>query len=178
MKDWKELSLQELRWVQPGMGREYYELRDPDNEVIATLNRVNWWRSYYEVNAPGNRWSFERKGIFRQHVVIRSIVTGDEPAHFEFRGMSGGGRLTFHDGRVFHWRQSNFLGTKWVWTDDDGTPVLGFQDSGLLRYNGEMSIAPLAEDMPSLALLVFLGWYLRSLQRQDAAAAVVVTAGG
>lgn len=174
MKAWKELSLQDLRWTQPRMGHEYYELCSSDGDVVATMQRIQWWRSYYEVNAPGNRWSFERKGFFRQHVVIKAVATGEEPAHFRFKGF--GGRLTFNDGRVFNWRQSNLWGTKWVWTDENNTPVLGFQDSGFLRYNGEMSIAPLAEDMPSLALLVFLGWYLRSLQRQDASA--VVVAGG
>ncbi len=164
MKAWKDLELDGLRWVDVGGYR--YELRGPDDDVIATMKRPSWWRSVIEVDAPGNRWRFERRGWWRQHITIQTAVTGDEPARFEYRGMSGG-RLVFGDGRVYEWRQNNFWGTKWAWVTADGAPLLGFQSGGILRLNAEVSGAPAASDLPSLALLVFLGWYLLTLYHED-----------
>lgn len=164
MKEWKDLELQGLRWIQKGGWGRNYELQNENGEIIATLKRPRWWSDYAEVDAPGNRWTFEHKGLMRRVIVIRSMGTGDQPATYEK------GRLKFPDGREFLWRQNNLWGTKWVWTTEDGQPVLGFQAGGFLRYRGEMSIPPDVEDMPSVALLVFLGWYMVSQYYEDASA--------
>ncbi len=172
MKAWKDLELDGLRWVEAGGGR--YELRSADDEVVATMKRLRWWSSAVEVDAPGNRWRFERRGWWRQRITIQTAVTGDKPASFDYRGLSGG-RLTFTDGRVYDWKQSNFWGTKWAWVTPDGQPFLGFQSGGVLRMNAAISSAPAAHDLPSLALLVFLGWYLLTLYKEDSASAIAVS---
>ncbi len=173
MKAWKELELDGLRWVEVGSYR--YELRTQDDEVIATMKRLRWWNSAVEVDAPGNRWRFERRGWWNRRITIQTAVTGDEPARFEYRGMSSG-RLIFADGRAYDWKQSNFWGTKWAWVTPDGEPFLGFQSGGILRLNAEVSSAPAARDLPSLALLVFLGWYLLTLYQEDTAGSTVIVA--
>ena len=173
MKAWNDMELNGLNWAQSGALSRHYELRNDNGDVLGTLRRRRWWSSYTEVEAPGNRWSFERRGLFRRHIVIQSIGTGDEPARFDYRGVSEG-TLTFPDGRTFDWRRSNFWGTKWAWIDPEAdTPFLGFQSGGLLRLNGELRIDPGAEDMPLLAMLIFLGWYLVTLHYEDSSSSVV-----
>lgn len=170
MKDWKELELQGLHWVQAGaMGRRH-ELRTETDEVIATMERPKWYSNDAEVNVPGNRWRFQRRGIFRQEIIITAAATGDEPARFHYRGINRGGELIFRDGRRYLWKQSGFFGSKWAWVTPEGEPFLGFQSGGLLRLNGQLSIAPAAESMQSLALLIFLGWHLLTLYREDMSA--------
>jgi hypothetical protein len=176
MKDFKDLDLQELHWVQSGGWGRNYELRNDADEVVAKLTRPRWWSSYAEVDIPGNRWSFERKGLFQQRIIVKSLGTDDEAAEFIYR--FNGGLLEFPDGRKFRWKQSNFWGTKWAWVTEDGQPVVGLEGKGVLRFRGEMSLAPRSAEMQSLALLVFLGWYLLILHReQSSSSAVVVTAG-
>lgn len=172
MKEWKDLELDDLHWKELGGNR--YELRDADEQAIATMQRRRWWSTYVEVDAPGNRWSFERKGFWKRHIVIQSVGTGMEPARFDYSNWNGG-KLTFADGRVFEWRQSDFWGSKWAWMTTDRQPFLGFASGGFIRMNAALSIAPEARDMPSLALMVFLGWYLLMLHREDTAAVVAAT---
>lgn len=172
MKDWKDLELQELRWIQSDSWGWSYALCGEDGEPIASMRRPHWWNEYIEIDAPGNRWSFSRKGFFNRRIEIKSIGTGDEPATYSYSGS----RLEFKDGRVYFWRRSNFWATKWAWVDEDGQPLVGFETGGMMRLRGDLSIPPEATELPSLALLVFLGWYLTVLNRQDTSAAVVVAA--
>ncbi|MBZ0281679.1 MAG: hypothetical protein K8L97_13150 [Anaerolineae bacterium] len=175
MKDYKELDLQQLEWIQKGGFSQNYELRDEDGEVVAQLNRPHWYSRYAEVDAPGHRWGFEPKGFFRRKIIVKSLGTDEEIAVFNY-GLSNG-TLNFADGRVYHWRQSNFWGTKWAWTTDDGEPIVGFESKGLLRYRGEMSLSPASDEISHITLLVFLGWYLVTLHYEDSAASTVVVTG-
>jgi hypothetical protein len=165
MKQVKELELQNARWVQTRWWKEDYELRSPEGELLATMTRPHWWNSYTEIEAPGNRWSLERKGLFRRRIEIRSIGAESSPAEFIYQWV--GGRLELPDGRVFFWKPGNFWGTRYVWTTADGEPIIGYKAGGGLEVSGEMSVAPAAADMPLFGLLMFLGWYLAVLNRED-----------
>jgi hypothetical protein len=167
MKEWKELDLQGLHWEQQGAMGRHFALKTDEGNVIATLVRPNWLNNDAEVNMPGNRWRFERRGFFRQHINITAVATGAQPARFEYHTF--GGELIFRDGRRYHWKQSGFFGTKWAWVTPDGEPFLGFQSGGLLRLNGEVSASSRAEETESLMLLMFLGWHLLTLYHDDAA---------
>ncbi len=169
MKRLKELELQDARWVQSRWWKQDYELRSPQGDLLATMTRPHWWSSYTEIEAPGNRWSLERKGFFRRRIEIKSIGTQSSPAEFIYHML--GGRLELPDGRVFFWKPGNFWGTRYVWTTEGGTPIIGYKLGGFLKVSGELSVEPDAADMPLFGLLMFLGWYLVILYRQDSAAA-------
>lgn len=159
-----------LMWVKGRGGKPRYELQTADGEVLGTITR-SYWTSRAEVDAFGNRWTFDRKGFFRQRVVIRSVGTGEEPAEFIYEITKG--RLVYPDGRVFVWKQGDFWGTKWVWLTEEGEPLIGFHARGFLNIKGEISYnADLANDKAP-SLLIFLGWYLYMLYQDDATAATV-----
>lgn len=168
-----ELEDQGLKWVQTSGWKQSYELRDANDNVIATLRRPSMWSSRAEVDAPGNRWIFERKGWFRQRVIIRSVGTGEEPASYIYHSTKG--RLQYPDGHVFLWKQGNFWGTKWMWTTEDGEPLIGFQTKGFLKMGSEIELNSDLASEKAPSLLIFLGWYLYTLYSEDSAAVIAAT---
>ncbi|HEX2906376.1 MAG TPA: hypothetical protein VHO69_05905 [Phototrophicaceae bacterium] len=169
-----ELENQAIRWQKPGFWKNEFVLQGDDGEVLARIHQPKWWSSLAEVEGVGNHWTFERKGFWRQRVEIRSAGTGDEPAVFRYN-WQGTGRLEYPDGRVFHWTQGNFWGTKWAWTDADGNPLVGFQTKGSLKLSADISLDSAVESAKAPTLLIFLGWYLIVKHYEDTAAAVAAT---
>ncbi|MCC6612895.1 MAG: hypothetical protein IT320_05405 [Anaerolineae bacterium] len=169
MKGLNELEMQDLHWMQPSMWRREYELRTGNGELIGKMNRRGFWREVAEVEAVGNRWTFRRLGFFNRRIEIQSVGTGESPAQFDYRFV--GGKLIFPDGRELVWRSSNFWSTRWAWSLPDGTPIVGFKIGGAFKINSEISLDPELADQKGLPLLIFLGWYLYLLHRDDSAAA-------
>lgn len=169
MKTINELAEMNVKWKQKGWSGQRFELRSESGDVIGTLKITGIWRTVVRVEALGNRWEFERFGLFRPHLVIRAAMTGDEVARFSLTNKT----LTFRDGRQFVWRSSNFWGTKWVWTTSEGAPVVGFQTTGAFTLGSDIHIEEGAEDKGGLSLLVFLGWYLVILNYQQGAIAAI-----
>ncbi|MCA9886858.1 MAG: hypothetical protein KC546_00740 [Anaerolineae bacterium] len=112
------------------------------------------------------------KGFFNRRVEIMATATNDLVTVFYYKGMGGGGELTLPDGRVFHWKSINFWGNKWAWLEGtDNDPVIGFDTGGWFRARADLTFD---EDADFPALLVFLGWYLHTIKRQETAAATAV----
>lgn len=166
-----ELENQGIRWTKPSFWRNDFELCDEHGAVIASIHQPSWWRDLVEVEASGNRWIFNRKGFWNRRVEIRSAITGDEPAVFRYN-WSGTGQLEYPDGRVFHWKQGNFWGTKWVWTNPDGEPLVGFHTKNSFKLSADISLDPELENAKAPTLLIFLGWYLVVKHHEDSSAAV------
>jgi hypothetical protein len=176
-KDFNDLELQGLRWVQVGgawgWGRDF-NLENSDGEVSGTLTRPRWWNhSYAEVDAPGNRWSFQREGFFNRRIVVKSLGTGNEIATYFYR--MGKDKLVLLDGRTFYWKQTDFWGSKHAWLNEHDVPIVGFKAGGFLTFGGQINIDPGVIDMKSLGLLVFMGWYLILLQRSDSSSTAAAT---
>lgn len=171
-----ELENQDVRWEKPSFWKQDFELRAHSGEVIATIRRPRWWSSLAEVEGVGCRWTFERKGFWQRRVEIHSVGTGDRAAVFYYN-WSGAGRLEYPDGRVFHWKQGNFWGTKWVWTDETGQPLVGFHTRGGLKLNADISLDAALEDAKAPTLLIFLGWYLIVKHYEDSSSSMVVVGG-
>lgn len=168
-----ELENQEIKWVKSGFWHEVYQLRSDSGDVLGTMRRTSAWKSRYEVDAVGNRWQFERKGFWRQRIEIVALGSGDQPAVYHYRRPSG--VLTYPDGRTFIWRKAKgWFNNDWLWTDEGGEPIIGFQQGGGFRVNASISMNPELGTQKAPSLLVFLGWYLLTMQRQDAAAAASV----
>lgn len=172
MKGLNELELQGLHWKQKGWLWRESQLLTGDDEVVATLRRPRWWSRAVEVDGIGMRWQMERRGFWRQRIEITSLGTGESPARFDYRWTMTGGTLTFANGTSYVWKQGNLWGTKWVWTDAQGTPVMGFQTGGVFRLGSDVHLDP---NSPAQTLLVFLGWYLILLHTEDVAASAAAS---
>ncbi len=171
-KKWEDLDIQELTWKKNGTwsGMFDYTLQDADGSAVASIKRPNWWSTRIEIDAPGNRWSLERKGFWKHTIKITSLATDDIAAVFHYRWNSEG-HVEMADGRVYYWKSHSIWGSRWAWTDADGKPLIGFHKAGVFVPRGELYFDAETETMRSVPLLVFLGWYLVLLHTMDSAAA-------
>jgi hypothetical protein len=175
-KSLRELELQELTWVPANGWQRSFDLKDEDGTVVARLQRPSWWNSIGEIEAPGNRWRFEPYGFWKQRIRVRSVGLDAVIAEYTPNTWNTHeGTLRFSDGRCFYWQSSDLWGSKWAWVTADGEPILGYRTGGLFSFKGELNIEPDLVDEAGFGVLVFLGWYLVLLNRENGAAAVVAS---
>lgn len=168
MKSLKALEDKTLTWHSRGwLKSARHELVNGAGEVVARVSHLSFWNNDVEVDAPGNRWKFARRGMFNdRHIQIHSVGTGEQIATYHYR-IAKPGLLEFNDGRTLTWQRSGFWGSQYVWLDKDEKPVVGLSESGMFKLGGDVHLTDRVEDEKSLPLLIFLGWYLMWLQAQD-----------
>lgn len=160
---------QEVTWTPSPAAKRTYELR-AGADVFATLTQPSWWRQDRIGVAADGQWTFARVGVFRSRLVITDTTSGVEAASFTSSGWTGKGELTLPDGRSYQWSSGSVWGSKRVWLDETGQPVLRFRQYGVLRWQCAVTVEPRAATEPHLTLLAMLGWYLMLLANDDAAA--------
>jgi hypothetical protein len=91
--------------------------------------------------------------------------------------------VQFSDGRVYLWKVANFWATKYAFSDAQGNVLVTYKSgsdeqklSNLFKQQAQVEVAPEAWQLPELAFLVLLGWYLVILQQEDASAVAAVAA--
>jgi hypothetical protein len=165
MKSINECIDQELRWVHPHLRRRVYELRSGD-EVLARISYTGALSAQVRAETATGLWAFERKGL-RQVITILTLDEHTEPATVK-RGMNGQATLLFPDGREYRWQCSSFWHDVWLWLNDEGTPLLH------LKRGAYVQLEHAARDLPELALLATLGWYLHKQQGEEAATVAAI----
>jgi len=165
MKSINEYSGQELQWIHPHLLHAASELRAGD-EVLARLSSTGALSSRVRAETADGLWMFERTGL-RQAITIQALEAHTELASVS-RGMSGQATLLFPDGREYRWQCSSFWHDDWIWLDDEGTPLLH------LKRGTHVQFEAAAHDLPELALLTTLGWYLRKQQEEEAASVAAI----
>lgn len=165
MKSINECIGQELQWVHPSMLSGEYELRGGD-ELFARLHLKGAFSSQICAETTNGNWIIKRKGI-RQTITVQALDSQTELATIK-RGMSGQGTLLTLDGREYRWRCTSFWRDVWTWLNNEDTPLLH-----LIR-GSRIQLEPVAQDLPDLALLTTLGWYLHKQQEEEATVAAIV----
>jgi hypothetical protein len=128
---------------QIGAGRR--ELTAPSGAVTGWLDIPFVGDS--SAHAAEGSWHFDRQGLTQTQVAIQSLPAGWEIARFTWDDvfMSGGGNLTFPDGRWFRWDKTSAVERRqippagvfpgepspvpvkgdWAFLRPDGAPVVG-----------------------------------------------------
>lgn len=165
MKSINEFIGQELQWVHPRLLRSEYELR-ADDELLARIHRKGAFRSQASIETAAGNWMIEQKGL---HKIITVLLPD---AYTELatikRGMSCQATLSFLDGREYRWQRTSFWHDTWTWLNQEGTPLLH------LRRGVHVQFEPAAQDLPELALLAALGWFLHKQQEEEAVAVAAI----
>jgi hypothetical protein len=166
MKTINEYKDQELQWIHPNKLKDEYELRGGD-EAFARFH-LNGASSSHQIVAEtaNGRCIIKRKG-FGQTITILDLDSQSELATIK-RGMSGQSTLLTTDGREYRWRCTSFWRDVWTWLNNEDTPLLR-----LIR-GSRVQLEPAAQDLPDLALLATLGWYLHKQQEEEATVAAIV----
>ena len=166
---------QDVTWTPSSTAKRTYELRAGD-DVLATLTQPRWWRQDRVGAAADGQWTFARAGVFRSRLVINDATSGVEAASFTSSGWTGKGALTLPGGSRYQWSSGNVWGSKRVWLDETGQPLLRFRQSGVLRWQCAVTIEPHAATERHLTLLAMLGWCLMLLSNDDAATVAATVA--
>ena len=162
----------ELIWTQPKAMKMAYDLRAGD-EVVATLEFRNSFGSFATGASADGRWTFKRQGFFRPTVTVRVEGSETDLAVFKDRTWTGGGTIEFPDGRHLL-VSTNFWHTRYEIVTDTESPLVSFRrTAGVFHLSSAMTIHPAAADLPDLAWLGILGWYLKILMYRDQSAAVI-----
>jgi hypothetical protein len=165
MRTINEYKDQELQWVHPNKFKGEYELRGGD-EVFVRFHVNGAWGSKMIAETANGNWTIKRKG-FGQSITILDSDTQSELASIK-RGMSGKSTLRTLDGREYTWSCTSFWKDVWAWFTNEDTALVH-----LIR-GSRVQLEPAAHDLPDLALLTTIGWYLHKLQEEEATVAAIV----
>jgi hypothetical protein len=133
-----------------------------------------------QAEAAEGQWEFEHRGMFFPKVVIRP--TAAVAAAGDAAGSAGDAQgvpptawvvatwrvtptwrgawiLRTPHGRTLRWRQARVTSPDWVCEDEEGHPLIACRltEGAALA---EVQLAPSAQRVPELALVLLLGWYL------------------
>lgn len=151
---------QPLTWHRPFPRRRgAWELRAGD-QLLATIRLQGWARPVAIAECASGRWEFVLEGWFRSRYVIRSLDTGEDVAILHRRRILGGGDLEFPDGTRYEAR-TTFRPLDLEFRLREGTPAfLSFRVTQLFRSKADVTIAPSADTIRHLPLLVCFGCYV------------------
>jgi hypothetical protein len=165
MKSMNECIDLELQWIHTNKLKGEYELRVGD-EVFARFHLKRTHGSQIVAETANGNWIIKWKGI-GQSITILDLDSQSEPATIK-RSMSGQSTLLTLDGREYRWRCTSFWRDVWTWLNNEDTPLLH-----LIR-GSRVQLEPAAHDLPDLALLATIGWYLHKQQEEEATVAAIV----
>jgi len=165
MKSIYESNDQELQWLHPNKFKGVYELRGGD-EVFARFHLNGTCGSQIVAETANDNWIIKRKGI-GQTITILDHASQSQLATIK-RSMSGQSTLLTLDGHEYSWRCTSFWRDVWTWLNNEDTPLLH-----LIR-GSRVQLEPAAHDLPDLALLATIGWYLHKQQEEEATIAAIV----
>jgi hypothetical protein len=168
----REAAGQTLQWRRPHFFSSRYELFTGDR-LLASLDRTGILRQRAMARTGEQQWIFQREGLMGRRVVIYPGGPGSSSGTDELGQAlasiqprwNGTGTLTFYDGRVFTWTRTGNWRPVWSWVGSDNNTVLSMKRGRLLE------IAPMASNLPEVALLSLLGLYMILIREADEAAA-------
>ena len=175
MKKIRELTTQELKWLQPHALKMEYELLD-GHELVATLRFRSSFRSLATGESADGCWTLKREGAFHQHVVIRACDSTQEVAVFRKSLWKCSGTLELPGGRTFR-AHSNVWNTRYTVTSSSEEPVIEMKNYGFFRRAATVRITHRADGVAEIPFLVMLAFYLDVLEQKDAALVAAVGAG-
>jgi hypothetical protein len=158
---------QELQWMRTNVFKRIFELHAGE-QCLATLQQSGLFRQVTVAESDGRRWRFKCQGYLKVVPVIfedaEEASTESAPlASFKRQLRGGGGDLIFSDGHKYTWSCTGLLSLIWTMAGPEGT-LFTLKKSRLLE------IAPAANNLPDLPLLVLFSLYLILREEQEAGA--------
>jgi hypothetical protein len=163
-----------LKWVQPKMFHEAYELRSGD-ELIATLTFRGIASTFATSESEDGTWTFKRVGFWQNKATIRNFGSDKDLAVFKNNTWTSGGTLLFTNGNSYK-ATTNFWMTNYEFQKESGEPIIRFKYGGVFHLSSEVDILPEARTLPEIPILVMFGWYLAVMLYMDSSSAAVVAA--
>jgi hypothetical protein len=167
-------SQQSLKWVQPKIFDNQYELHASD-ELVATLTFRGIEGTFATAECGDGSWTFKRVGFWQNKATVRTRESDLNLAVYRNNTWTDGGTLEFANGNKYK-ATTNFWMTNYEFREDTGERLVRFKYGGIFHLSSEVEILPKARALSELPLLIMFGWYLAVMLYMDSSTAAVVTA--
>lgn len=173
----KTMNAQALYWVQPKAMEKRFELRSADQQYAA-LHFPSAFGSLATASTMDGTWTYKRVGFFSTRITVRAEGSETDLAIFKPKWTGTHGVLEFAMGQTYLWNTANFWGTRFQFTDANGSPLVNFhlgaddwKLSDIFKTQARMEINPGAVGIADLPILATIGFYLLILYQEDSSAA-------
>jgi hypothetical protein len=161
-----------LRWTQPRLFDRNYELRCGE-DTVATLSFRSAFGSLATAETAAGVWTFKRVGFWQTRATVRAEGQPVDLAVFEHNTWSGGGTLTFADGRSLQ-VTTNLWQSRIEFRLDEDRVLFRYHTEGFLRHEASLEVLPEGEQFIELPWLLAFGWYLTVMMYQDSATSAAI----
>ena len=152
---------------KPKIMERKYELAIGE-EVVGTILFPKLFRTLAYVSSGKEEWSLERKGFWKQYIILGRKDQETDLMKFSF-GRMGRSLLSFtgDKGEVYELLKEGFWGRTWVWNKNNVVLMRLHMKFGMKR-SGEVTFE---YNDPMEIILMFAGAYAMILKQRDQAAA-------
>lgn len=178
----KAMNTQTLYWVQPKAMEKRFELRSADHQY-AGLHFPSAFGSLATASTADGTWTYKRVGFFSTRITVRAEGSETDLAIYKPKWTGMQGTLETAAGQTYLWNTANFWGTRFQFTDANGTPLVNFhlgaddwKLSNIFKTQARMEIDPGAVGVSDIPLLATIGFYLINLYQEDSSAATTAAA--
>lgn len=163
----------EMEWSYPEPGEQAFVLRAHGERIgLLRFEKQPGARSVAEWD--GQRWTFERHGLFHPSVTVRCEGSGEIVAAFT-PSPAGGGGVAFSTGKHFGWAREHPWASTWCFrSKEHKSTVCVSQRAGPLTAGAKVTVCPNAATAPETPLLVLLAWYLRVVEFEKLSESIFV----
>ncbi|MFH0988408.1 MAG: hypothetical protein V1799_00135 [bacterium] len=158
-----------LTWSQPKVFSQSYELRFGD-EFVATMTFPKNFSNLAMAHTADGDWSYERTGMFRQKILIRSQNSDEVIAEYQPNPWSNSGTLELPQGKRVVYRASAFRSKSMILTES-GEELIHYVNEGIFRSTTKITMNRRVLHFHDLPMLVMFGFYLIVMSQRDSAAA-------
>jgi hypothetical protein len=167
MRSINEINNSILYWTQNlSSVKPEYELLTSEGNLLGTLQWEKILSSSAFAESADGKWSFTKKGIIKQQIIIRVIETEHDIAKFSIN-WNGSGKLEFgEEQNKFNWNRTSLLHNEWSFTDTNEKKIVTLKPR-LIKSECDVEITKTSQSTSINFLLIALGWYLIVLLSTD-----------
>ncbi len=169
----------DLRWAQPHFGRRWWELRALDGHGTLVdgdaglFARLGWKRRFHriaDIETAEGAWRLGRPRVLSRDIRVEKVGVAGEAATVRWTGIAWNrtAHIRLSSGASYKFWPSHFWSSEYaIAREDSDQPLITFRRHfHPFRTENDVHIAQAAAQVPDLALLVSLGWYMRAVAIQ------------
>lgn len=168
MTNLRSMVGRELQWTRPSLLKRVYELRSGDT-VVGEVTFEHPMRLTALGRTGEGNWTFERSGLLRSKITVRSAESAQEVGNIPERRARRRQQVILPDGSSYA-IGSDFFRSRFTLESATGEALAIVQRRGFFKIVWHVEVRYRSKSIPELPWLVLLVWYyiliLRSRSRR------------
>ena len=154
-----------LRWVQPGVGNRYHELKS-DKGVLAKLKWKGMYGSLAYVLTNEGIFTLKRAGFLNPYVTVRRKAGISDLAKFDVDlGITG--TIEFTEGPRFEVKRPSMIRRRWVVVNWNDEPLFTIVKKKGGRYSADVPMSANPRETKHMMLICAIVWYAFILSAEE-----------